>query len=208
MSANLGSGPDLTLLEGDVSSDSDCSATVTGTEKSFGKIDGPIHCGAAHSSTRWDELEAEEMNRILAINVTGSFQISRAVAKHIKECGSGSIVFTTSASVMFGVTDGNGQGGPAYVSSKGAVLALMRSLARSLGPDGIRVNAVNPGITDTPIVVGYSEQQKASMMQRSSLGRFAEPSEIAEGAIFLISDKASFMTGENLHINGGSNFGG
>ncbi|MGA0315994.1 MAG: SDR family oxidoreductase, partial [Alphaproteobacteria bacterium] len=54
----------------------------------------------------------------------------------------------------------------------------------------------------------YSEKQKASMMQRFPLGRFAESSEIAEGAIFLISDKASFMTGENMHINGGSNFGG
>ena len=158
MRENIGSGPNLTLLEGDVSSDSDCSATVTGTERSFGKIDGLIHSGAAHSSARWDELESEEMNRILAINVTGSFQISRAVAKHMKENGNGSIVLTTSASVMFGVTGGNGQGGPAYVSTKGAVPALMRSLARSLGPDGIRVNAVSPGITDTPMVAGYSEQ--------------------------------------------------
>ena len=131
------------------------------TEKSFGKIDGLIHLGAAHSSARWDELEAEKMNRILAINGTGSFQISRAAAKHMNEHGSGSIVLTAPASVMFGVTRGNGHGGPAYVSSKGAVLAPMRSLARSLGPHGIRVNAVSPGMTDTPMVVGYSEQQKA-----------------------------------------------
>ena len=131
------------------------------TEKSFGKIDGLIHLGAAHSSARWDELEAEKMNRILAINGTGSFQISRAAAKHMNEHGSGSIVLTAPASVMFGVTRGNGHGGPAYVSPKGAVVALMRSLARSLGPHGIRVNAVSPGMTDTPMVVGYSEQQKA-----------------------------------------------
>ena len=94
------------------------------------------------------------------------------------------------------------------MSSKGAVIALMKSLARSPGPHGIRINAVRPGITDTLMVVGYSEQQKASMMERFPLGRFVEPSEIAEGAIFLISDKASFMTGKNMHINGGSNFGG
>ena len=89
MRENLGSGQNLTILQGDVASDSDCSATVTETEKTFGKIDGLIHCGAAHSSARWDELEAEEMNRILAINVTGSFQISKAVAKHMKEFGEG-----------------------------------------------------------------------------------------------------------------------
>lgn len=109
---------------------------------------------------------------------------------------------------MFGVTGGNGQGGSAYISSKGAVLASMRSLARSFSPDGIRVSAVSPGTTDTQMVAGYSEQQKASMMQRFPLGIFAKPSEIAEGAIFTISDKASFMTGENMRINDGSNFDG
>ena len=121
---------------------------------------------------------------------------------------SGSIVLTTSASVLFGVTGGNGQGGPAYVSSKGAVIGLMRSMARALGPDGIRVNAVSPGITDTPMVASYTKEQKTAMRERFPLRRFAKPKEIAEGAIFLISDKASFMTGENMHINGGSNFGG
>ena len=75
MRENLGSGPNLALLEVDVSSDPDCSTTVTETEKSFGKIEGLIHLGATHSSARWDELEAEKIKRILAINVTGSFQI-------------------------------------------------------------------------------------------------------------------------------------
>ena len=84
----------------------------------------------------------------------------------------------------------------------------MRSMARALGPDGIRVNAVSPGITDTPMVASYTKEQKTAMRERFPLRRFAKPKEIAEGAIFLISDKASFMTGENMHINGGSNFGG
>lgn len=206
MREDIGSESNLTLLEKDVSSDADCSASITETERSFGEIDGLLHLGAAHSSGRWDELEAEEMKRTLAINVTVSFQISRAVAEYMKECGNGSIVLTTSASVMFGVT--KGQGGPAYVGSKGVVLALMRSLTRSRLPDGIRVSAVSPGITGTPMVAGYSEQQNTSMLQRFPLCRFAEPSEIAVGAIFLISCKASCMTGEDMHINGGSNFGG
>ncbi|MFL2668216.1 MAG: SDR family oxidoreductase [Alphaproteobacteria bacterium] len=74
--------------------------------------------------------------------------------------------------------------------------------------DGIRVNAISPGITETPMVAGYSQEQKAAMKKRFPLGRFAKPEEVAEGAIYLVSDKASFMTGENMHINGGSNFGG
>ena len=84
----------------------------------------------------------------------------------------------------------------------------MRSLARALGPDGIRVNSISPGITETPMVAGYTQEQKAAMKKRFPLGRFGKPDEVAEGAIYLISDKASFMTGENMHINGGSNFGG
>ena len=81
-------------------------------------------------------------------------------------------------------------------------------LKKSFISGGTNHRSKPPGITDTPMFAGSSEQQKASMMQRFPLGRFAEPSEIAEGAIFLISEKASLMTGENMHTNGGSNFGG
>ncbi|MEK9684321.1 MAG: SDR family oxidoreductase [Rhodospirillaceae bacterium] len=208
MQKELGESKSLLLMQGNVAIEEDCIDAVRQTKEYFGSIEGLIHCGAAHSSARWEELNSEEMNRILEINVTGSFQITKAVAREMKKHGAGSIVLTTSASVLFGVTGGNGQGGPAYVSSKGAVLALMRSMARALGTDGIRVNAISPGITDTPMVAGYTEEQKAAMKKRFPLGRFARPEEIAEGALFLISDASSFMTGENMHINGGSNFGG
>ena len=204
----FGRESNLITFGGDVSIENDCINVVSSAVETFGNLDGLIHCGAAHSSARWEELDSNEMNKILTVNVTGSFQIARAAAIHMKKSKSGSIVLTTSASVLFGVTGGNGQGGPAYVSSKGGVIALTRSLARALGPDGIRVNAISPGITDTPMVASYTEEQKSAMKKRFPLGRFAQPEEIAEGAIYLISDKASFMTGEIMHINGGSNFGG
>ncbi len=204
----LGESENLLTIGGDVSQKQDCIDAVANTINKFGGLDGLIHCGAAHSSARWDELEPEEMNRVLAVNATGSFLIAQAAATHMTKQGKGSIVLTTSGSVLFGVTGGNGQGGPAYVSSKGAVLALTRSLARALGPTGVRVNAISPGITDTPMVAGYTDEQNAAMKQRFPMGRFAEPEEIAEGALYLVSDKASLMTGENMHINGGSGFGG
>ncbi|MCH2379807.1 MAG: SDR family oxidoreductase, partial [Pedosphaera sp.] len=119
----------------------------------------------------------------------------------------GAIVLCTSTSVLHGVTGGDGQGGPAYVASKGAVIALTRSLARALGPDGVRVNAVSPGLTETAMIAGYSDEQRANMLRRFPLGRFADPDEIANAGIYLISDLASFMTGEIMHVNGGSNFG-
>lgn len=200
--------PQLFLLGGDVSIPDHCEEAVAATVDRYGALDALIHCGAAHSSARWDELDAAEMNRVLAVNVTGSFLIAQAAASHMTARGSGAIVLTTSASVLHGVTGGNGQGGPAYVSSKGAVIALTRSLARALGPKGIRVNAVSPGLTETAMIAGYTDRQRADMTRRFPLGRFAAPEEIAEAALFLISDKASFMTGENMHVNGGSNFGG
>ena len=208
MAAELGSDTDsLLLVAGDISRTEDCRKAVATAVEGFGGLDALIHWGAAHSSARWDELDAEECNRTIEVNVTGSFLIAQAAARQMTRQGSGSIVLTTSTSVLFGVTGGQGQGGPAYVASKGAVIALTRSLARALGPEGIRVNAVSPGITETAMIAGYTEEQRAGMHARFPLGRFAQPEEIANAAIYLISDKASFMTGEIMHVNGGSNFG-
>ncbi len=117
------------------------------------------------------------------------------------------IVLTTSTSVLQDVTGGASQGGPAYVASKGAVIALTRSLARALGPHGVRVNAVSPGITETPMIGAYTGEQREAMLRRFPLGRFAAPEEIANAGLYLISEAASFMTGEVMHVNGGSNFG-
>lgn len=208
MSEALGpDADDLIMQKGDVSDASHCESAVSTAVDRFGRLDALIHWGAAHSSTRWYDLTADEFNRILTVNVTGSFLISKAAAKVMTAQGKGAIVLTTSTSVLQGVTGGEGQGGPAYVSSKGAVIALTRSLARALGPEGVRVNAVSPGLTETPMIAGYTESQRTAMGQRFPLGRFATPEEIAHAGLYLISDKASFITGEVMHVNGGSNFG-
>jgi 3-oxoacyl-[acyl-carrier protein] reductase len=202
-------GDDAKLLriKGDVSKPEDCETVVSQTVDRFGVLDALIHWGAAHSSARWDELGAEECNHVMAINVTGTFLIAQAAARPMTERGQGAIVLCTSTSVLHGVTGGDGQGGPAYVASKGAVIALTRSLARALGPEGVRVNAVSPGLTETTMIAGYTDDQRAAMLRRFPLGRFAAPEEIANAGIYLISEKASFMTGEIMQVNGGSNFG-
>ncbi len=208
MAAELtGDGAKLLQIQGDVSNADDCAAAVAGAVERFGVLDALIHWGAAHSSARWDELSSEECNHVMAVNITGTFLIAQAAARHMRGRGRGAIVLCTSTSVLHGVTGGDGQGGPAYVASKGAVIALTRSLARALGPDGVRVNAVSPGLTETAMIAGYTDEQRANMLRRFPLGRFAEPDEIANAGIYLISEKASFMTGEIMHVNGGSNFG-
>jgi len=196
---------EVSFFKGDVSNPENCQNSVSQAVRAFGKLDALMHWGAAHSSKRWDELDADECNFIMSVNVTGSFLIAQAAAKNMMVNAGGAIVLTTSTSVLFGVTGGNGRGGPAYVSSKGAIIALNRSLARALAPR-VRCNAVSPGIAETAMIEGYTTAQREVMTQRFPMGRFGQPEEIAHAGIFLISDKASFITGEVIHANGGSNF--
>ncbi len=100
-----------------------------------------------------------------------------------------------------------GNGGPAYVASKAAIIGLVRSLARVLGPSGIRFNAIAPGVTETPMIAAYSAENCATQQARVRLGRLGDPREIASIAAFLISDAARYVNGETIIVNGGSNFG-
>ena len=205
MRHNLPEEDHISFFCGDISVPEDCSDAVALAVKTFGQLDALLHWGAAHSSKRWNELDAEEFNHIMSVNVTGSFLIAQAAAGYMMAGDGGAIVLTTSTSVIFGATGGNGQGGPAYVSSKGAIIALNRSLARALAPK-VRCNAVSPGLTDTPMIGGMTKKLREDMTRRFPLGRFGIPDEIANAGLFLISEKASFITGEVIHVNGGSNF--
>jgi len=205
MRHNLPEEDPISFFCGDISMPEDCSDAVALTVKTFGQLDALLHWGAAHSSKRWNELDAEEFNHIMSVNVTGSFLIAQAAAGYMMAGAGGAIVLTTSTSVIFGATGGNGQGGPAYVSSKGAIIALNRSLARALAPK-VRCNAVSPGLTETPMIGRMTKKLREDMTRRFPLGRFGIPDEIANAGLFLISEKASFITGEVIHVNGGSNF--
>ena len=205
MRAELPNDEQIIFFGGDVSKPEDCKEAVFQINKKFGELNALIHWGATHSSKKWDELDAGEFNFVMSVNVTGSFLISQAAAHYMMNKNGGSIVLTTSTSVLQGVTGGGGQGGPAYVSSKGAIIALTRSLSRSLAPK-IRCNAVSPGLTETAMIAGYTEKKRKAMAERFPMGRFGTAEEIANAGIFLISKKASFITGEVIQVNGGSNF--
>lgn len=204
--AHPGSGNALVPFAGDVSNPADCERAVAAAVDRFGGLDAMIHFAAIHSTAPWSELGAEEFNRVLAVNVTGSFLMSQAAAKPMIAQGGGSIVLTASSIVHVGGVGGTGRGGPAYASSKAAIVALTRSLARALGGDGIRVNAIAPGSTETAMTADYTEADRAQVRTRSVLGRMGQPGEIADTARFLISDGASYITGEVINVNGGASF--
>jgi len=192
---------------GDVTDAVDCSAAVDLAAKQFGQLDSVIHWAATHSSAYWTELDAAEFNRVLETNLTGSFLIAQAAARHMAKRKSGSIVLCTSAAVLFGSVGGQtGAGGAAYVASKAGIIGLVRSLARALGPQGIRVNAVSPGVTETPMISSYTAERRAAVTSRTVIGRLGTPEEIAAVGCFLISDAACYITGEIVNVNGGTNF--
>jgi 3-oxoacyl-[acyl-carrier protein] reductase len=185
----------------DVADEGDCRKITARAVEAFGTPNAMIHMAAFHSTLTWRELTSEHFDRTLAVNVTGSFLMTRAVAEHMTD--GGAIVLTSSGSINVGGVGGRGRGGPAYVSSKAAIIGLTRALARSLAPLRIRVNAVSPGSTETPMTADYDEEMRRNVVQRSLVGRMGRPQDIAGVALFLISDAAGYMTGEIVQVNGG-----
>lgn len=136
---------------------------------------------------------------VLGVNLNGTFYVCREVVRIMAEddCG-GSIVNVSSTSAQ------SGEGSPHYVTSKTAVIGLTRQLARELAGRNIRINAVAPGPTNTPIMQGIPEQWIADMESAIPLGRMARPDEVASAVAYLMSEDASFVTGSVLVANGGS----
>jgi 3-oxoacyl-[acyl-carrier protein] reductase len=200
-------GEHLLLLTGDVARPEACTYAVSRTVERFGGLEAVIHCAAVLSDASWETLTADEMNETLSVNVTGSFLVAQAAARAMTTQGRGAIVLVGSDSVLSAPGGGGGAAGPAYVASKGAILSLTRSLARALAPKGIRVNSVAPGLTDTPMIDGLSEATRGAILARVPERRLGTPDEIARATIFLISDAASFVSGQTLYVNGGANFG-
>jgi 3-oxoacyl-[acyl-carrier protein] reductase len=191
----------------DISDSAQCRAAVAATVKAFGALDGLAHLAAIHSMKSWRELTDTDFEKIMAINVTGSFLISQAAARHMEKHGGGAIVLTTSSVISVGGLGGTGRGGPAYATSKAAIVGLMRSLARSLAPHNIRVNAVSPGSISTPMTAHYTKEALAGVNARSLAGRIGEADEIARTIGFLMSNDASYIFGEIINVNGGATFG-
>jgi 3-oxoacyl-[acyl-carrier protein] reductase len=198
----------LKLFAGDVARTATADGAAALAVKAFDGVDGLAHFAAAHSKLNWQEADENEFNRIMSINITGPFLMAKAAAQVMIDRGTkGAIVLTSSGGVLMGGTGENGRGGPAYTTSKGGVLVLVRTLAKSWGKYGIRVNAISPGVVETAMTAEYSDDAMAGAASRAALGRVAQPEEPAAAAIWLLSDDSGFITGENTNINGGAAFG-
>jgi glucose 1-dehydrogenase len=195
-------GGDVDFTRMDVARTDDVADAVQRTIERFGCIDICVNnAGVTH---RCDLLEfpVEEFDRVMAINVRGPFIMSQMVARHMVETGrGGSIVNITSVNAVLALPDN-----PAYVTSKGGLTQLTRAMSVALAPKGIRVNAVGPGSTNTELQrsgMSRNETLRKMVLSRTPLGRLGEPGEVAEAVVFLASDKASYITGQCLYVEGG-----
>ncbi|MBU3600432.1 SDR family oxidoreductase [Polynucleobacter sp. 30F-ANTBAC] len=147
------------------------------------------------------DMEDEGWHGVLNVNLHGAFYFTReAVRLMVKSSTKGAIVNISSTSAM------SGEGGLHYVTSKAALHGMAKSLARELGPRGIRVNNVVPGPTNTPMMQSVGQDWINSMIAAIPLGRMAEPQDIANVVCFVASDEAAMITGQDIVANGGSYF--
>lgn len=163
----------------------------------FGKIDILVNNAGVSSSTSLYNYDEYEFENIINLNLKAVFNCSKVAAKYMKENGGGVILNTSSMVSIYGQAAGCG-----YPASKFAVNGLTKSLARELGRDHIRVNAVAPGVIHTDMVDSLSEEMIRPIVASIPLGRMGEPEDIANAFLFLASDLASFITGAILSVDG------
>lgn len=157
-------------------------------------LDGLVACAETTGSVPVVDMPMAEWTRVLSVNLRGTFVYCKAVVPALLARGRGAIVVTSSDLAYEGAP-----GATHYAATKGAIESLMRSLARALGPQGIRVNALASGSTETAEL----EFRHAERAEHQPLGRLGTAEEVAAGITFLLSDEADFVTGQVLHVNGG-----
>ncbi|MDT4982366.1 MAG: hypothetical protein QOG07_4245, partial [Pseudonocardiales bacterium] len=181
-------------------------AAVDRAAAEFGRIDVLYNNAGVNSAGSVADAAEDDWDRCFDVNVKGTFLFSRAVVPHLRAAGGGAIVNQGSVAGLVGVPNF-----AAYCAAKGAVVALTRSMAIDLAPDGIRVNAICPGTVFTPLMEpmlrargdGDLEAGLAKTVVKYPIGRLGNPEEIARVALFLASDDASFVTGSIVTADGG-----
>ncbi len=197
-------GRNAVVLQGDVS-DAGVAAELIGTAVAeLGPLSGLVVSAGVFEPGPLDEMTPEFWDRTMKVNVRGTFLAVQAAAPHLRVHGGGSIVIYTSTA---------GQRGSdvysAYATSKGAQILFMRSMAKELGRDKIRVNCIAPAWTETDMAApSLDELGRESVSQQFVLGRIGQPDDVAGATVYLLSDLAQFVTGMTLTVDGGMDMRG
>jgi NAD(P)-dependent dehydrogenase (short-subunit alcohol dehydrogenase family) len=195
-------GREYEYWQGDVRDEDAVEQSVAAAVERFGHIDILINAAGVSSAGAVGDLETSEWDRVMDINIKGTFLVAKHVVRRMVERSSGSIVNLASIEGLIAM-----EAQAAYNASKGAVVLLTKNMAIDYGAQGIRVNCLCPGLIDTPLTEVLKMDELKEVRDRfvagHMLGRAGQPEEVAGAALFLVSDDASFVTGAALTVDGG-----
>lgn len=186
-------------IQADVSLSDEVKKMIGQVERTFQRLDVLVNNAGIIRRGTIETVTEEDWDRVVSVNLKGTFNCCKAVVDIMKRQKSGKIINVSSVAGKMGdITSA-----PGYGPSKAAIDALTKTLARQLAQYGINVNAVAPHAIETEMSAEWSEEKRRSIIEAIPLKRLGEPEDVAEAVLFLASDKASFITGEILDVNGG-----
>ncbi len=184
----------------DITKSHEVQAMVNQVKEAFGRIDILVNNAGIIRRGTIETVTEQDWDRVIEVNLKGTFNCCKAVVDIMKEQHYGKIVSISSISGKLGdITSA-----PGYGPSKAGIDALTKTLARHLAPYGINVNVVSPHAIETEMSAQWSEERRKEIIASIPLGRLGRPEEVAEAVLFLVSEEASFITGEILDVNGGA----
>ena len=197
--------PELDVRQFDITQTDKAASFIADIVRDYGRIDILVNNAGVHCKKKVENISMSDIDSVMDVHVKASLALTQAVLPYMKEENSGSIIFISSMSALFGLSEV-----AAYGAAKGAVLSFTKIIADEVSGYGIRVNALIPGFIDSPMfrqATDSDPERRDKILGRTPMGRFGRAEDIGWGAVYLSSRAAGFITGAQLVIDGGCSIG-